>query len=200
MSERNSFRLPPGGYFKLKQLSDKTWSWEITQWKRSLAAGHAGTRSEAEKELKQAAGQVLLKAAVKSADRSALRQKLKGWVKNRPYLAAFVLEALEHGLPSTEITMSARAEEEGRHANAEGVLGWEPLSKHPARKTAEEGAMVIIDCVGKLGWDSKRIGKWARDYMGGFYSNPDGTLVIEVQGLPKKMKAPDENEGEDDAT
>jgi hypothetical protein len=90
-----------------------------------------------------------------------------------------------------EIIEAAAEEEETRHGAAEKSLGYPPFELHPLAKKPGALAETIWNTILELGWDRKRVDRFARDYLGAAYSNPDGVNAIEVIPL-KKKKTQDE--------
>jgi hypothetical protein len=184
----------PGTRFKVKKMSDGKWGWEVYAWKKVLVDGTEDTKEAAEKAMIRAAGKVLLKTAKQGADRSNLYNKLKGFCRKRPWLSIFVFDAIVNDMDLSTIMEAAAEEEEARHAAAVEKLGIEPLDLHPLAKPAKKVAEAIWETVEKLGWDRQRVDRFARDYLGTAYSNPEAARPIEVDAGKKKKR---EAEGEE---
>jgi hypothetical protein len=182
----------PGVGFKVRQMKDGKWAWEIKAWREILADGVEATKPEAEKALMKTAGKVLVTAAKKKSARTNLYVKLKDACRRRPFLSIFVLDAIVNDLGLAEIVEAAEEEEATRHGAAEKALGYPPFELHPLAKRPAALAETIWNVISELGWDRNRVDRFAKDYLGAAYSNPDGVGAIEVIPLKKKKQQDEE--------
>lgn len=178
----------PGTSFKARQLGSGRWIWEIRVWKEVVADGDCDTKEQAQKAMEKAAGKVLLNAAKRRANRSNLYARLKEIARKRPFLSIFIYDAIVHDMELETIMQNAQEEEEARHARAEEELGLAPLKLHKLAKPAKLVAETIWNTVTELGWSRDRVHRFAKDYLGNAYTDPEGAMPIEWTPLKKKKK------------
>lgn len=189
MSEKNFNVLGhPGTSFKARQLTSGRWLWEIRVWKEVVADGDADTKEQAQKAMEKAAGKVLLKAAKNRAGKSNLYARLKEIARKRPFLSIFVYDAIVHDMELETIMQNAQEEEESRHKEAEEKLGWPELRLHPLAKPAKLVVETIWNTIAELNWGRDRVHRFARDYLGNAYNDPEGAAPIEWTPLKKRKK------------
>jgi len=176
----------PGTRFKVTQMKSGKFMWQIFAWREVLADGTEETEEAAEREMTKAAGRVLVKSAKKMKNRSNLYNRLKELCRKRPFLSIFVLDAIVNDMDLSNIMEAAQGEEEGRHKEAEVKLGWPPLELHPLSKPAKTVAMQLWETIEELEWDRQRVDRFAREYIGTAYSNPEAARPIEVVRFKKR--------------
>lgn len=193
MSEKNFNVLGhPGTSFKARQLTSGRWLWEIRVWKEVVADGDNDTKELAQKAMEKAAGKVLLSAAKKRANKSNLYARLKEIARKRPFLSVFTYDAIVHDMELETIMQNAQEEEESRHARATEELGYPELKLHALAKPAKNVVETIWNTIAELGWNRDRVHRFAKDYLGNAYNDPEGATPIEWSPLKKKKKVVDE--------
>lgn len=133
------------------------WLWSVTFFGKSLAAGHAVEKEDAEKAAAMALGQALAKNILTARDRDRAKMRLGSLIQRRPYLVLGLARLMMRSKEVERFQREAAQEELATYQETPKSLRLVPLPTNARALSPEQGLGRMMDLCLKAGFAEQNV-------------------------------------------